>query len=72
MIYNIEVTYYNYFIDSGRHKREINVFGLQNAKDYARICGQADNVLSVDVINCMMGEVLLSIENKKETWEAEE
>ncbi len=61
MLFTVSVIYYNYKKgDMGRYRNEISVVGEENAYTLGKKFMDADNVLSVDVIDAMTGEVIKS------------
>ncbi len=62
MLFIISVNYYNYKAgDMGHYRHEISVFGRENACILAKKFIDADNVVSVDVIDALTGEVIESL-----------
>lgn len=61
MLFIVSVNYYNYKAgDMGRYRYEVSVAGQENAYALGQKFMDADNVLSVDIINAMTGEVIES------------
>lgn len=59
MLFTVFVDYYNYKAsDAGHYRDEISVFGRENAYTLGKKIINADNVLSVDVIDAMTGEII--------------
>lgn len=59
MLFTIFVNYYNYEAsDAGHYHHEISVFGRENACTLGEKLINADNVLSVYVIDAMTGEII--------------
>ena len=62
MLFIISVNYYNYKADDmGHYRHEISVFERENACILAKKFIDADNVVSVDVIDALTGEVIESL-----------
>lgn len=63
MLFIVSVNYYNYKAgDMGHYRYEVSVTGQENAYALGQKFMDADNVLSVDIIDAMTGEVI-------ESWE---
>lgn len=63
MLFIVSAVYYNYKAsDVGRYFHEMSVVGQENAYLLGQKLLEADNVLSVDIIDAMTGEVI-------ENWE---
>lgn len=63
MLFIVSVNYYNYKAgDNNRYRYEESVAGQENAYALGQKFADADNVLSVDIIDAMTGEVI-------ESWE---
>ena len=61
MLFIVSVNYYNYKADDNNHYRyEVSVAGQENAYTLGKKFADADNVLSVDIIDAMTGEVIES------------
>lgn len=61
MLFIVSVIYYNYKAgDNGHYRYEVSVIGQENAYTFGKKFMEADNVLSVDVIDAMTGEVIES------------
>lgn len=61
MLFIVSVIYYNYKAsDNGHYRYEVSVVGQENAYTLGKKFMSADNVLSVDVIDAMTGEVIES------------
>ena len=59
MLFIISAIYYNYRPDDNNYYRcEITVVGQDNAYELGQKFMDADNVLSVDIIDAMTGEVI--------------
>ena len=59
MLFIVSVTYYNYKAsDMGRYLYEMSVVGQENAYLIGQKLMNADNVLAVDIIDAMTGEVI--------------
>ena len=66
MLFNVSINYYNYKAsDVFYYRHEISVFGRENACILAKKFIDADNVVSVDVIDALTGEVIESLNWKK-------
>ena len=64
MLFIVSVNYYNYKPGDNNHYRyEVSVAGQENAYTLGQKIADADNVLSVDIIDAMTGEVIKSWEN---------
>lgn len=62
MLFIISVKYYNYKAGDNNHYRyEVSVVGQENAYVLAKKFIDADNVISVDVIDALTGEVIESL-----------
>lgn len=62
MLFNVSIDYYNYKAsDVFYYRHEIPVFGRENACILAKKFIDADNVVSVDVIDALTGEVIESL-----------
>lgn len=63
MLFIVSVNYYNYKAgDNNRYRYEVSVAGQENAYALGQKFMDADNVLSVDIIDAMTGEII-------ESWE---
>lgn len=63
MLFIVSAAYYNYKADNTRwYTHEVSVVGQENAHFLGGKLMDADNVLSVDIIDAMTGEVI-------ENWE---
>lgn len=63
MLFIVSANYYNYKAgDMGHYRYEVSVAGQENAYALGQKFMDADNVLSVDIIDAMTGEVI-------ESWE---
>lgn len=63
MLFIVSVNYYNHKADdNNRYRYEVSVAGQENAYALGQKFADADNVLSVDIIDAMTGEVI-------ESWE---
>lgn len=63
MLFIVSVNYYNYKADDNNHYRyEVSVAGQENAYVLAKKFIDADNVISVDVIDALTGEVIESLD----------
>ena len=63
MLFIVSAIYYNYKAgDNGHYRTETTVVGEENAYELGQKFAYADNVLSVDIVDAMTGEVI-------ETWE---
>lgn len=61
MLFIVSVNYYNYKAGDNNHYRyEVSVAGQENAYTLGKKFANADNVLSVDIIDAMTGEVIES------------
>lgn len=61
MLYEISVIYYNYNpADNKRYRTEMLVVGEDNARELGVKCMGADNVVQVDVVDALTGEVIES------------
>ena len=61
MLFIVSVNYYNYKAGDNNHYRyEVSVAGQKNAYTLGQKFMDADNVLSVDIIDAMTGEVIKS------------
>lgn len=61
MLFIISTVYYNYRPDdNNRYRCETMVVGQDNAYELGQKFMDADNVLSVDIIDAMTGEVIES------------
>lgn len=61
MLFIVSAIYYNYEAeDMGRYRYEVSVVGQENAYTLGKKYMNADNVLSVDIIDAMTGEVIES------------
>lgn len=61
MLYEISVIYYNYNpADNKRYRTEMLVVGEDNARELGAKCMNADNVVQVDVVDALTGEVIES------------
>lgn len=61
MLFIVSVNYYNYKAgDNNRYHYEVSVAGQENAYVLGQKFMDADNVLSVDIIDAMTGEVIES------------
>lgn len=61
MLFIVSVNYYNYKADdNNRYRYEVSVAGQENAYALGQKFMDADNVLSVDIIDAMTGEVIES------------
>lgn len=59
MLFIVSTIYYNYEAgDMGRYRHEISVVGQENACTLGKKFMRADNVISVDIIDAMTGEVI--------------
>lgn len=59
MLFIVSVIYYNYKAsDMGRYLYEMSVVGQENAYLIGQKLMNADNVLAVDIIDAMTGEVI--------------
>lgn len=59
MLFIVSAIYYNYKAgDNGHYRYEVSVVGQENAYILGKKFMDADNVLSVDVIDAMTGEVI--------------
>ena len=59
MLFIVSVIYYNYKAnDVGRYLYEMSVVGQENAYLIGQKLMNADNVLAVDIIDAMTGEVI--------------
>lgn len=64
MLFIVSVNYYSYKAsDMGHYRYEVSVAGQENAYELGKKFADADNVLSVDIIDAMTGEVIKSWEN---------
>lgn len=64
MLFIVSANYYNYKAgDNGHYRTETTVVGQENAYELGKMFFNADNVLSVDVIDALTGEVI-------ESWES--
>ena len=64
MLFIVSVIFYNYKAsDMGHYRYEVSVAGQENAYELGKKFADADNVLSVDIIDAMTGEVIESWEN---------
>lgn len=62
MLFIVSVNYYNYKAgDNNYYRYEVSVAGQENAYDLAKKFIDADNVVSVDVIDALTGEVIESL-----------
>ena len=62
MLFIVSTIYYNYEAgDMGHYRHEVSVFGQENACTLGKKFMRADNVLSVDIIDAMTGEVIESL-----------
>lgn len=62
MLFIVSVKYYNYKAgDNNYYRYEVSVAGQENAYDLAKKFIDADNVVSVDVIDALTGEVIESL-----------
>lgn len=62
MLFIVSTIYYNYEAgDMGHYRNEVSVFGRENACILAKKFIDADNVISVDVIDALTGEVIESL-----------
>lgn len=62
MLFIVSANYYNYKVgDNGHYRTEVTVVGRENAYELGQMFFTADNVLFVDVIDALTGEVI-------ETW----
>ena len=61
MLFIVSAIYYNYETeDTGHYRYEVSVVGRENAYILGKKFMNADNVLSVDIIDAMTGEVIES------------
>ena len=61
MLFIVSAIYYNYEAgDTGRYRHEVSVIGQENAYILGKKFMNADNILSVDIIDAMTGEVIES------------
>lgn len=61
MLFIVSTIYYNYEAgDMGHYRYEVSVVGQENAYTLGEKFMRADNVLSVDIIDAMTGEVIES------------
>lgn len=61
MLFIVSAIYYNYEAeDMGHYRYEVSVVGQENAYTLGKKYMNADNVLSVDIIDAMTGEVIES------------
>lgn len=59
MLFIVSAIYYNYEAgDMGHYRHEVSVVGQENAYTLGKKFMRADNVLSVDIIDAMTGEVI--------------
>ena len=59
MLFIVSTIYYNYEADDmGRYRHEVSVMGQKNACTLGKKFMRADNVISVDIIDAMTGEVI--------------
>ena len=64
MLFIVSTIYYNYKAgDMGHYRNEVSVMGQENAYTLGKKFMRADNVLSVDIIDAMTGEVIESWKN---------
>lgn len=64
MLFIVSTIYYNYEAgDMGHYRHEVSVMGQENAYTLGKKFMRADNVLSVDIIDAMTGEVIESWKN---------
>ena len=64
MLFIVSTIYYNYEAgDMGHYRNEVSVMGQENAYTLGKKIMRADNVLSVDIIDAMTGEVIESWKN---------
>lgn len=70
MIFEVTTRFYNakWELDS----TSIRLFGEDMARAYAHECVLCGNVISVDVMDIHTGEVIISYENGKVTWDNRE
>lgn len=70
MIFEVITNFYNakWELDS----TTIRLFGEDMARAYAHECISCENVISVDVIDVRTGEVIISYEDGKVTWDNRE
>lgn len=62
MLFIVSVNYYNYKAgDNNYYRYEVSVAGRENACILAKKFIDADNVVSVDVIDALTGEVIESL-----------
>lgn len=62
MLFIVSVNYYNYKAgDNNYYRYEVSVAGQENAYTLAKKFIDADNVISVDVIDALTGEVIESL-----------
>ena len=65
MLFTVSVIYYNYKAsDAGHYRNEMSVFGRENAYTLGKKFMRADNVLSVDIIDAMTGEIIENWDKK--------
>ena len=59
MLFIVSTIYYNYDAgDMGRYRHEVSVVGQENACTLGKKFMRADNVISVDIIDAMTGEII--------------
>ena len=59
MLFIVSIIYYNYNAgDMGHYRHEVSVVGQENAYTLGKKFMRADNVLSVDILDAMTGEVI--------------
>ena len=59
MLFIVSTIYYNYEAgDMGRYRHEVSVVGQENACTLGKKFMRADNVISVDIIDAMTGEII--------------
>lgn len=64
MLFIVSAIYYNYEVgDMGHYRHEVSVLGQENACTLGKKFMRADNVLSVDIIDAMTGELIENWKN---------
>ena len=64
MLFIVSTIYYNYEVgDMGHYRNEVSVMGQENSYTLGKKFTRADNVLSVDIIDAMTGEVIENWKN---------
>ena len=59
MLFIVSAIYYNYKAgDMGHYRHEVSVLGQENAYTLGKKFMRADNVISVDIIDAMTGEII--------------